>query len=63
MHYFKVIFYLELSVLIPIYLESSAKKTKISSKPIISPKIVINRKNYVFKEAIEQLNKDRINLK
>ena len=40
-------------------IEQKAKVIEISSKSMISPKIVINKKNYVFKEAIEQLNKDR----
>jgi len=43
------------------FIASESKRTNRAEKIIISPKIVINKKNYVFKEAIDQLNSERQN--
>lgn len=48
------------SELMSYYIDGSAKKVMAAARTNISPKIVINKKNFVFKEAIDQLNQERL---
>lgn len=40
-------------------IDTCGNQFPLPPKSIISPKIVINKKNYVFKEAIDQLRRDK----